>query len=104
QLCKVDDGDMERGRVLLNDLDDLFGALGNFSIDLAAAGIVVPKTEAVGALRVVKRHQVEVTHVGVYVRDTYDFNGPQYLGHWGKEGVEVFYGYWIREKIGGAVD
>ena len=28
------------------------------------------------------RHQVSITEVGVYVRDSFDFNGDQFLGYW----------------------
>ncbi|XXT18513.1 DUF6402 family protein [Sorangium sp. So ce429] len=58
----------------LTNLDDLSAALGNFTYRVAIAG------EAEG-LRT-GRTRVSVHQVGIYVRDSFDFNGSQFLGYW----------------------
>jgi hypothetical protein len=57
------------------NLDDLDAALGRFTFHVAIAGTVTPLPKSAG-------HQVEVKEVGIYVRDSYDFDGYQYLGCW----------------------
>ena len=54
-------------------LDDLDAALANFVFQVVVAGTVSPK----GSI-----HQVDVKEVGIYLRDSYDFNEFQYLGCW----------------------
>jgi hypothetical protein len=58
-----------------SDLDDMSAALGNFAFRVAVAGGVtpIPRTQ---------RFEVIIAEVGVYVRDSYDFNGDQFLGFW----------------------
>jgi hypothetical protein len=58
-----------------SDLDDLAMALGNFTLNVAVAGLVEPAGPP-------GRHRVTITAVGVYVRDSYDFEGDQPLGFW----------------------
>ncbi|MGH8621901.1 MAG: DUF6402 family protein [Burkholderiales bacterium] len=57
------------------DLDDLSAALGNFAFRVLVAGSVGPAAGAGG-------HEVTISEVGVYVRDSYDFNRDQFLGYW----------------------
>jgi hypothetical protein len=59
----------------LFNLDDMAAALGNFAFRVVVAGCVapVPKTS---------KFQVTISEVGVYIRDSYDFNGSQFLGFW----------------------
>lgn len=66
----------------MNEVDDLYGALGNFM--LAAA---VTKAELVLLRPGVAR--LSVREVGLYVRDTFDFSGQQYLGHWSEKGLAL---------------
>jgi hypothetical protein len=70
------------------DLDDLWGALADFLIKIAGQGTVTPKTKIVAtglqSVAIVEYYDVSVEKVGTYIRDTYDFNGNQYLGHWSK--------------------
>jgi len=71
------------------DLDDLWGALGDFLLKIAGEGEVIPETSMVkkrtqSGANMVRYYDVQVNKIGVYVRDTYDFNGTQYLGHWRK--------------------
>ncbi|EYF08686.1 DUF6402 family protein [Chondromyces apiculatus] len=58
----------------LSNLDDLSAALGNFAYRVAIAG------EAEGLSTGGTR--VYVHQVGIYVRDSFDFNDSQFLGYW----------------------
>lgn len=62
-------------KVGLLDLDDMTAALGTFALRVAIAGHVDPLPGRPG-------HQITVTGAGVYVRDSYDFDGAQFLGFW----------------------
>ncbi|QDD65105.1 hypothetical protein EJD96_13505 [Herbaspirillum seropedicae] len=71
------------------DLDDLWGAFADFLFKVAGEGMVIPgETVSRPDTRIghfpVKYYDVIVDSIGVYARDTYDFNGQQYLGHWRK--------------------
>lgn len=58
--------------------DDMLGALGRFDFHFVVEGRTVP-------VRVVKKvvgHRVEIDKVGIYIRDSYDFQGNQELGYW----------------------
>ena len=59
---------------LWNPTDDLFAALGRLTLRMAIKGVVTPT--ATGG------HAIHIKKVGIYVRDSYDFNGPQHLGYW----------------------
>lgn len=56
-------------------LNDLTAALGRFVLNVAIAGMVesVPNT---------RNFKVSVNEVGVYIKDSYDFEGDQHLGYW----------------------
>lgn len=58
---------------MTESLDDMDAALGNFVFQIVVAGTVSPK----GTI-----HQVDIKEVGIYIRDSYDFEGRQYLGTW----------------------
>ncbi len=60
--------------MLFPDFNDLYAALGNFEFCVAIAG----ESEGLKS----GETQVTVREVGVYVRDSYDFNGTQSLGYW----------------------
>jgi hypothetical protein len=60
----------------LQNFDDLFCALGNFTLQLAIYGYVEPVLSTKGT------HKVTIEKVGVYVADQFDFGGPQFLGFW----------------------
>lgn len=66
----------------MNQVDDLYGALGNFM--LAAA---VTKAQLILLRPGVAR--LSVREIGLYVRDTFDFIGQQYLGHWSEKGLAL---------------
>lgn len=59
-----------------NDLDDMAAALGNFAFRVVIAGGVAPVPGS-------PKFRVTISDVGVYIRDSYDFNGTQFLGFWG---------------------
>jgi hypothetical protein len=61
-------------------MDDLYGSLGMATLKVALIG------EAVRDPRTGRRSLI-ATHAGFYLRDTYDFNGFQYLGAWTESGV-----------------
>jgi hypothetical protein len=54
-------------------LDDMTAALGNFAFHIAVAGEVQPVDGG---------YQAAITEVGVYIKDSYDFEGDQHLGFW----------------------
>lgn len=58
-------------------MDDLSGALGRFMFYAALL-----EGEVTGSPLLLR-----VRKVGLYMRDTYDFIGPQYLGHWNENGM-----------------
>lgn len=70
------------------ELDDMWGALARFTFKIAAEGFVTPNTRAVDygmKSRIeVESYTISVPRIGVYARDTYDFQDEQYLGHWSK--------------------
>jgi hypothetical protein len=55
--------------------DALTGALGAFELKVAVAG----KLLSIGG----GEFQVSIEEVGIYVKDSFDFNGSQFLGFWG---------------------
>ena len=57
-----------------SDSDDLNAALGRFVFNVVVAGEVSSVFPA--------SYQVTVREVGVYVKDSYDFEGEQSLGYW----------------------
>lgn len=57
-----------------SDSDDLNAALARFAFNVVVAG-EVRSAETAG-------YQVTVREVGVYVKDSYDFEGDQFLGYW----------------------
>jgi len=59
--------------------DDLTGALGSFSFFAAVDFAQIDR----------QRNEASVSHIWVYVRDSYDFADDQYLGHWSASHVAV---------------
>jgi hypothetical protein len=53
--------------------DDMLAALGRFVFRVAVNGHIVPRG---------KQHLVNIEQVGIYIWDSYDFNGDQPLGFW----------------------
>jgi hypothetical protein len=58
----------------VTDSDDLAAALGNFAFHVIIKGDV--STSVSG------RYLVTIDEVGIYARDSFDFNGDQFLGYW----------------------
>jgi hypothetical protein len=63
-----------------SDFDDMTAALGAFVLRVVVAGTVAPQRAVGGAAP--SAFDVEISEVGVYVRDSFDFEGDQYLGCW----------------------
>jgi hypothetical protein len=61
-------------------LDDMYGSLGMATLKVALIGEA--KRDPLS-----QRVTIRATHAGYYIRDTYDFNGFQFLGAWTKTGV-----------------
>jgi hypothetical protein len=59
----------------MDPLDDMYGALGKFTYRVAVQGTAVPVDKKA-------QHSVRIESIGIYIRDTYDFNGDQPLGFW----------------------
>jgi hypothetical protein len=59
-----------------SSLDGLTAALGKFTFRICVAGTVEPRPKKSGG------HLVTINEIGVYVRDSFDFNGMQFLGFW----------------------
>lgn len=99
QLTSISDGDTFEGLTPT----DLTGALANFNIYVAVGNVEVSGEkyfryensnnayclDAVG----------KITHVYVYAKDNYSFNGKQYLGHWNKYGVIIAPGTWLTGSV-----
>lgn len=56
-------------------MDDMLAALGNLNFRVLVAGVVEPSASGTG-------HDVTIEEVGVYIRDSYSFEGDQHLGFW----------------------
>ena len=71
----------------LGSVDDLYGSLGNFGLYAAVTKATV--TKMTDHYLTPNRYSVHLTEVGLYMKDTYDFIGEQYLGHWSPEGLTI---------------
>jgi uncharacterized protein DUF6402 len=65
---------------VIGPLDDFYGAIGRGSLNVAITGKV--SRLANGSLRIV------IDALGVYLSDSYDFNGDQPLGVWTQNGLD----------------
>ncbi len=65
----------------IGTVDDLYGSLGNFAIYAAVTKATISCTDQENVFH------IQVEEVGVYMKDTFDFIGNQYLGHWDFEGL-----------------
>jgi hypothetical protein len=70
----------------LTALDDMDAALGRFTFRVLVSGTVTTTRAAPGTP---SRHAVSIAEIGVYVRDSFDFNGDQHLGFWNDTTNEV---------------
>lgn len=70
---------------LMDPLDDLYCALGAFTLHAAAKGDIQPLPAKQGQ----PTHRVCVRSLGFYIRDSYDFSGDQPLGNWSSDGVRM---------------
>ncbi|WP_179233523.1 DUF6402 family protein [Burkholderia sp. AU16741] len=72
---------------------DLTGALANFNIYAAIGNVEISgekyfKYEKSSTFYCLSATW-KITHIYVYVKDNYSFNGKQYLGHWNTHGVII---------------
>jgi hypothetical protein len=79
-------------------MNDLVASLANFSLyaAVASAKVDTKRYNLYGPVWYRCTHtRVEITHIYVYVRDSYSFNDlenySQYLGHWNRSGVIIAY-------------
>jgi hypothetical protein len=56
-------------------IDDIVAALGRFAFWVAVAGTIAPIVPNA-------KYQVKIEELGLYIKDSYDFDGDQYLGSW----------------------
>lgn len=85
QQIGVDQTKSERAQLLAKDPDDLFAALGAFSLNAAISKAQVRRASW-------NVFEITITEIAVYARDTYDFtddddtgSNSEYLGHWNKD-------------------
>lgn len=81
---------------------DLTGALANFNIYAAIGSVEISgekyfRYEKSGNFYCLNATG-KITHIYVYVKDNYSFNGKQYLGHWNKHGVIISPGSLLTES------
>ncbi len=62
-----------RSTKLYDSIDEFLGAIGSLTFHIAAKG----KVE-----KLASGYKIDIEQVGVYVKDSYDFTGSQYLGCW----------------------
>ena len=65
-------------------MNDLTATLGRFVLRVAISGTVEPSNMP-------GMHMVTVDKLGIYIRDTYDFEGDQSLGYWDEDDDSVSY-------------
>lgn len=86
---------------LIDELDDMFGALGSFEFRVVVSGTVSPlparapgppsmtlpalQRSSTGTLS--GRYEIRVEQVGIFLWDSFDFNRDQELGFWSLDGV-----------------
>jgi hypothetical protein len=69
-------------------VDALDCALGAFTMHMAVTGFVQPLARMLDS----HTHEVEITKLHFYVRDSYDFTtDKEPLGHWSRDGASTFY-------------
>ena len=81
----VQDPDYINQRPVSNEreFDDMTAALANYNLRVLVAGSVTPAPPGgPGGVAGPARYRVQITEVGIYMRDSYDFEGFQYLGSW----------------------
>lgn len=79
QYIPVGDGVFEKP-FSENSIEDWFAAFGSFTLNVAPYEIEIIELDK-------DVYRVNILQVAIYARDTFDFNGNQYLGFWNKKGV-----------------
>ncbi|MBR7930149.1 hypothetical protein CRM91_06880 [Burkholderia ambifaria] len=82
---------------------DLTGALANFNIYVAIGNVEISSREKYFKYEKSGNSYClnatgKITHIYLYVKDSYSFNGKQYLGHWNKRGVIIAPGALLTES------
>ena len=70
---------------LTDPIDDLYCALGAFTLHVAAEGVITPLKRSGDQ----STHQVDVHGLAFYIRDCYDFTDDQPLGNWNASEVQM---------------
>lgn len=70
------------GNVFADPFDDMRAALGHFNFRVLVAGDVTPTSQS--------QWRIEIRRVGIYVWDSFDFEGDQMLGYW-DDSHDIFY-------------
>ena len=65
-------------------LDDMYGALGSATLKIGVVGSTSSKEDPEN---LTVKNYFNVEYIGFYIRDTYDFNGLQFLGIWTEDRV-----------------
>lgn len=63
-----------------DSIEDWFAAFGSFTLNVAPYEIEIIEIEK-------DVYKVNILQIAIYARDSFDFNGNQYLGFWNKKGV-----------------
>ncbi|WP_143531327.1 DUF6402 family protein [Rodentibacter rarus] len=79
QYIPIGDGGFEKP-VTESSIEDWFATFGSFTLNVAPYEIDITEIEK-------NVYKVDILKVAIYARDTFDFNGNQYLGFWNKNGV-----------------
>ncbi len=72
----------------LDVLDDMYGALGKATMKVGVVGKTFTRRDE---LHGQTRNYFQIEYAGFYIRDHYDFNGPQFLGIWTDDRVLTKY-------------
>ena len=67
----------------LFNVDDLYGSLGNFGVYAAITSAQIKRKPGTNIA------SVHISEIGVYMRDTFEFIGDKYLGHWDFDGAGI---------------
>ena len=75
--------------------DDADAALGDFSVHLASSGQIksLPK-------QALKTWQISIRALHIYLKDSYDFDGRQYLGNWSLYASPGLNTHWKKGMLG----
>jgi hypothetical protein len=67
---------------LFTGADDMVAALANFNFRVVVGGDVKPTKTG---------HEISIKKLGIYLQDSYDFNGDQTLGYWSDDDFQGYF-------------